>query len=92
MGHACEWETSMMLRIAPQLVGDYASLEAIEPGNPFLPATRGWITKDRSTVGHIGWPQLASVEKGEHLIRSFAQNVQAMLGRMQHWDGSSWEG
>src|SRR5208283_5248640 len=23
MGHACEYETSMMLRLAPQLVGDY---------------------------------------------------------------------
>jgi len=92
MGHACEWETSMMLRIAPQLVGDYASLEAIEPGNPFLPATRGWITKDRTSVGHIGWPQLASAEKGEHLFVTFTRDVRAMLGRMQHWDGSSWEG
>src|SRR5215813_6100316 len=26
MGHACEWETSMMLRIRPELVGDYQSV------------------------------------------------------------------
>lgn len=92
MGHACEWETSMMLRIAPQLVGDHATLEAIEPGNPFLPATRGWITKDRSEAGHIGWPQLASAEKGEHLFSCFAGDVAMMLGRMRDWDGISWEG
>lgn len=92
MGHACEWETSMMLRIAPELVGDFAGLATIEPGNPFLPATRGWITKDRSMVGHIGWPQLATADKGEHLFLTFTRDVQAMLERMRHWDGSSWEG
>lgn len=92
MGHACEWETSMMLRIAPHLVGDYAGCEVIEPGNPFLPATRGWITKDRSSVGHIGWPQVASAEKGEHLFSTFAAAAAAMLGRMREWDGTSWEG
>src|SRR5437764_7440058 len=27
MGHACEWETSMMLRIAPHLVGDLSKVE-----------------------------------------------------------------
>src|SRR5690349_17753675 len=27
MGHACEWETSMMLRIRPELVGDYAAVK-----------------------------------------------------------------
>ena len=29
MGHACEWETSMILRIAPQLVGDYRRAEPV---------------------------------------------------------------
>ena len=92
MGHACEWETSMMLRITPQLVGDYERCEAIEPGNPFLPASRGWVTKDRSSIGHIGWPHLATAEKGEHLFTVFTRDVVAMLGRMRHWDGVSWEG
>jgi creatinine amidohydrolase len=92
MGHACEWETSMMLRITPRLVGDYASLEPIPPGNPFLPASRGWITKDRSAIGHIGWPHLASVEKGEQLFAAFTSDAVAMLERMRDWDGLSWEG
>src|SRR5216110_2780101 len=32
MGHACEWETSMMLRLAPHLVGDFAGAPPVEFG------------------------------------------------------------
>src|SRR5687767_998968 len=67
MGHACEWETSMMLRLAPQLVGDYKAALPVEPGTGFSPATRGWITRERTTPGHLGSPHLATPEKGEHL-------------------------
>ena len=92
MGHACEWETSMILQIAPNLVGDYKNAPVIEPGNPFTPATRAWITKDRSLIGHIGWPHLASAEKGEALFNAFSSDVQSLLQRMVNWDGTSWEG
>ena len=30
MGHACEWETSMMLRLAPHLVKDFTRAEPVE--------------------------------------------------------------
>lgn len=92
MGHACEWETSMIMKIAPHLVGDFASAPVIEPGNPFRPASRAWITKDRSEIGHIGWPHLATAEKGEHLFESFTCDTQALIRRMMQWDGASWEG
>ncbi len=92
MGHACEWETSMILRIAPHLVGDYRNAQAVEPGNPFRPASRAWITKDRTVPGHIGWPSHASPEKGEHLFGQFAKDVEMMIERMIAWNGSSWEG
>ena len=92
MGHACEWETSMMLRIAPHLVGSYQALDAVPPGNPFRPASRAWITKDRTVPGHIGWPAAASAEKGEQLISLFVDDVQQMVHRMLVWDGTSWEG
>ncbi len=92
MGHACEWETSMILRIAPNLVGDYRSAPYIPPGSPFLPASRAWITKDRSQIGHIGSPAAASAEKGEHLFSVFSNDVQSIIQRMIQWDGSSWEG
>jgi len=92
MGHACEWETSMILRIMPHLVGDYQNAPVIEPGNPFSPATRGWITNDRSKIGHIGWPHLASADKGEILLSTFSNDVQQMVQRIIQWDGKSWEG
>ncbi len=92
MGHACEWETSMILRIAPQLVGEYGNAEIVPPGNPFLPATRGWITKERSEPGHIGQPHLATPEKGEALFTTFSHDVQQLLKRVIAWDGHSWEG
>ena len=92
MGHACEWETSMMLRIAPHLVGDYLAAEDVAPGNPFRPASRAWITKDRSELGHIGAPAAATSEKGEYLLAHFSRHVQALLTRMLQWDGTSWEG
>ena len=92
MGHACEWETSMILRLAPQLVGDYLGAAPVPPGNAFTPAVRGWTTRDRSGPGHIGWPHLATTEKGEHLFQSFGADVAALLERVIKWDGVSWEG
>jgi creatinine amidohydrolase len=92
MGHACELETSMMLRIAPHLVGDLKQVEAMEFGNAFEPAQRAWITKDRTAVGHIGDPRQATAEKGEILFRAFAADVVKLLGRVLAWDGSSWNG
>ncbi len=92
MGHACEWETSMVLRAAPHLVGEYQNAPVIEHGNPFLPGTRAWITKDRSDRGHIGSPHLASAEKGEILYRLFSEDVATWLQRILAWDGKSWNG
>lgn len=92
MGHAGEWETSMMLRLAPRLVGDYAGASPVPHGNPFLPATRGWVMQDRSQPGHVGLPHLATAEKGEHLLAAFSQDVEQLVGRILKWDGNSWEG
>lgn len=92
MGHACEYETSMMLRLNPHLVGDLAKVPDVDWGNAFEPASRGWIMKDRSEPGHIGFPKTASAEKGEILFRTFAADVVALLERVIAWDGKSWEG
>lgn len=90
MGHACEWETSMMLRLAPHLVGDYKQVKPVEFGSAFEPASRAWITKERTEPGHIGYPHMATAEKGETLFRVFADDVVAMLERVIRWDGKSW--
>ncbi len=90
MGHACEWETSMMLRIAPQLVGDYRSVAPVEFGRSFDPADRGWTMKDRTAPGHVGDPRSASAEKGETLLGLFSRDVVELIERVITWDGRSW--
>lgn len=92
MGHACEWETSMMLCISPELVGEYGKLQTVEFGRPFTPATRAWITQERSIPGHIGSPQLATLAKGEHLLTTFSNDATQLIHRMRAWDGNAWEG
>jgi creatinine amidohydrolase len=92
MGHACEWETSMMLRIAPQFVGDLKKVEAVSFEMPFEPASQGWITKERTNPGHLGDPRAATAEKGEVLFRLFADDVCTLLERVVAWDGRSWGG
>ncbi len=92
MGHACECETSMMLHLAPRLVGEYRNLPPVEPGNAFEPASRGWITKDRTTPGHIGHPHLATPEKGAALFELFTEGTVSLLERVLRWDGKSWDG
>jgi len=90
MGHACEWETSMILRLAPKLVGALDKLEPVPFGSAFEPAFRGWTTKDRTVMGHIGDPRAATAEKGEALFHTFADDVVALLERVVRWDGKSW--
>jgi creatinine amidohydrolase len=91
MGHACEWETSMMLRIRPELVGDLAETEHVPFGTGFGPAHRAWTMPERSTPGHIGDPRSATVEKGEALFRVFAADVVRFLERVVAWDGQAWD-
>ena len=64
MGHACEWETSMMMHLAPGLVEHPSTIDAVSAGMPFEPAVQGWITRDRSAPGHIGDPRRADGPEG----------------------------
>ncbi len=90
MGHACEWETSMILALAPNLVGDYRGIAPVDPGQPFDPVHRAWTTKDRSPAGHIGNPRVASAAKGETLLKLFTADVVNFLNRVVAWNGSCW--
>ena len=92
MGHACEWETSMVLRLAPHLVKDHTAVPEVPfGGTGFGPAARGWTMPDRSAPGHIGNPSAASAEKGAALFDMFARDTVALLERMIAWDGATWE-
>jgi creatinine amidohydrolase len=92
MGHACEWETSMVLRLAPELVNKHHEVPEIEFGNPFLPASRAWVMPDRSVPGHVGFPADATAEKGEQLFQLFADGLVQLILRVIQWDGKAWEG
>jgi creatinine amidohydrolase len=92
MGHACEWETSMVLRLAPHLVRGHTTVEDVPFGNPFEPATRGWVMPDRSEPGHVGDPRPATAEKGEALFATFTDGLVRLLRRMLAWNGRGWDG
>ncbi len=91
MGHACEWETSMILHLAPQLVSDLSQIEPVSSALPFEPATQGWITKERSEPGHIGDPRRATADKGNTLFQRFSHDVVTFMERVIAWDGRSLE-
>lgn len=90
MGHACEWETSMILRLAPQLAGNFQELPTVDTGNAFAPASRGWTTRDRSEPGYLGAPRHATPEKGEVLFQHFSDRLAALLAKVIQWDGKRW--
>lgn len=92
MGHGCEWETSMVLRVAPHCVKDQHGVIPQEFGVGFEPATRGWTMPDRSVDGHIGDPREATAEKGEALFNVFTHGAVKLVERMVAWDGKSWDG
>ena len=41
--------------------------------------------------GHIGRPQDATAEKGEHLFATYTNGVIKLLENVIAWDGKSWE-
>ncbi|HRX54356.1 MAG: creatininase family protein [Verrucomicrobiales bacterium] len=92
MGHAGEWETSMVLRLAPELVRDHRQAPDVPFGQGFEPASRGWTMRDRSEPGHIGRPALATPEKGEALFEHFTSGLVRLVERMEAWDGVTWDG
>jgi creatinine amidohydrolase len=92
MGHACEWETSMILHLRPDLVKQHKDVDAVPQGDSFLPAQRAWTMPDRSQAGHIGLPAKASAQKGKALLDLFSEGVGTLIQRVTRWDGQSWEG
>ncbi|MCS6851801.1 MAG: creatininase family protein [Gemmataceae bacterium] len=86
MGHACEFETSMVLALRPELV----RREQVRNDPPTdEPELRGLYVaedmKQRTDHGCVGYPELASAEKGQEFLAAAidrtAAVVQAMLAR-----------
>lgn len=89
MGHAGEWETSMMLALRPDLVGDHQSLPPVSRAQPFEPAHQAWITRERSSEGYLGDPASASTAKGERLFGRFSSDVVRLLDRVVSFGDST---
>src|SRR5438094_596684 len=73
-----------------EVVGAHTEVPTTHQLQPFTPAHRAWITKDRTQPGHIGEPSAANAEKGEILLQTFAADVVSLLGRVLAWDGREW--
>jgi creatinine amidohydrolase len=86
MGHACEFETSMILALRPELVRR-DQIANDPPVNE--PALRGLFTaedmKQRTDHGCVGYPELATAEKGRKFLNAAiartAEVVEALLKR-----------
>lgn len=76
-------ETSVMLRIAPQLVGKGTAGAAPSPPGPSLfpngPIVWGWMTTDLAPEGCIGRPDLATADLGRQLVDHAARQTLATL-------------
>jgi creatinine amidohydrolase len=86
MGHACEFETSLMLALRPELV----RREEIQDDPPNDdPVLRGlYLAEDmktRTDHGAVGYPERATAEKGRAFLQAAidrsAEVVQALLRR-----------
>jgi creatinine amidohydrolase len=86
MGHACEFETSMMLALRPDLVRrDQIKDDPLTED----PALRGlYVAEDmhqRTDHGAVGFPELATAEKGRAFLSAAVERtvevVQALLKR-----------
>ena len=86
MGHACEFETSMVMALRPELV---RRDEIKNDPPPPEPALRGlYLSEDmkqRTQRGAVGYPELATPEKGKKCIAAAIERtvevIQALLKR-----------
>jgi creatinine amidohydrolase len=80
MGHACEFETSMMLHLRPDLVRRDQIKDDPEKTDPKL---RGlYLCEDmyqRTDHGCVGYPQLASAEKGKRFLEVAIDRTVAVI-------------
>ncbi|MGL4551252.1 MAG: creatininase family protein [Gemmataceae bacterium] len=80
MGHACEFETSMMMALRPDLVRADQVRDDPERDDPAL---RGlYLSEDmcqRTDHGAVGYPARATADKGRRLIDAAAARVAAVV-------------
>jgi creatinine amidohydrolase len=92
MGHACEFETSLMLHLRPDSVRrERIRREIVEPryaAERFDLFERSdvsapWKTHELSTSGVMGAPDLATEEKGRRLFEACAEGLAALIEELR---------
>src|SRR5438552_9347001 len=86
MGHACEFETSMILALRPDLVHREKILnDPPTDEDSFRGVYTAEDMKQRTDHGAVGYPELATAEKGRRFLEAAmgrtVEVLQAMLGR-----------
>jgi creatinine amidohydrolase len=83
MGHACEFETSMVLALRPELVRRDQIKDDPAPDEPAL---RGlYIAEDmkqRTDHGAVGYPERASAEKGRACLKAAIERTVEVIGAL----------
>jgi creatinine amidohydrolase len=83
MGHACEFETAMMLHLRPDLV---RRDQIVDDPLHEDPALRGlFLSEDmfqRTDHGAAGYPQLATAEKGQRFLQAAVERTVEVVYRL----------
>ena len=94
VGHACELETSMVLRVRPELVRPEAARGANIPFDSafycpdFTRPSRVDVPRgfeQLSVTGAFGHPEIATTEKGEALLATATREVVAFVREFATW-------
>ncbi len=94
MGHACEFETAMMLHLQPNLVKmDRAAVAYPDTGSPYLSTdllsgsrVRTYMDfKDLSETGTFGDPSLATAAKGGRFFAAVTEELASFIEDFRRW-------
>lgn len=94
MGHACEFETSMVQHIRPDLVKiDHARTKYPDPGSHYLttdliggsPIRTYHDFGDLSETGTLGDPSVASPEAGAAFFKAVVSELNAFIADFRRW-------
>ncbi|MGC4046250.1 MAG: creatininase family protein [Armatimonas sp.] len=91
--HACEWETSQILNIRPELVGEDRPAARFDFDSDFwqpdgFVGSRVFVARTMeqgSSTGAFGHPELATPEKGEALFALAAREIVTFLREFKAW-------
>jgi creatinine amidohydrolase/Fe(II)-dependent formamide hydrolase-like protein len=93
ISHACEWETSQIAAIAPQLVGDERPAAHHDIGSAFWSSDYSWTGRIESRAvsskaarrAPLAFPSWPHPEKGEALLNLAARELVALVREMATW-------